>query len=191
MPIYNKKPISLRKGIGFCQQSVASYIDAFFSIGDIMATRLLRINDDFRDSLEETLDRNNCSGKVRPYYCGIPYEDKIILVPLRSRCPRSYSIPIYNTGGRARPGLDFCKMIIIDRSELSQNTSSVTVNGNIVDDLNRKQNQILAMVRQTVRDYKTMKQKVENNMDLSSDEKFLKMRSTLRNWENIIIYWYV
>lgn len=112
-----------------------------------MATRFLRINDDFRDSLEETLDRNNCSGKVRPYYCGIPYEDKIILVPLRSRCPRSYSIPIYNTGGRARPGLDFCKMIIIDRSELSQNTSSVTVNGNIVDDLNRKQNQILAMVR--------------------------------------------
>lgn len=118
-----------------------------------MATRFLRINDDFRDSLEETLDRNNCSGKVRPYYCGIPYEDKIILVPLRSRCPRSYSIPIYNTGGRARPGLDFCKMIIIDRSELSQNTSSVTVNGNIVDNLNRKQNQILAMVRQTVRDY--------------------------------------
>lgn len=156
-----------------------------------MATRFLIINDDFRDSLEETLDRNNCSGKVRPYYCGIPYEDKIILVPLRSRCPRSYSIPIYNTGGRARPGLDFCKMIIIDRSELSQNTSSVTVNGNIVDDLNRKQNQILAMVRQTVRDYKAMKQKVENNMDLSSDEKFLKMRSTLRNWENIIIYWYV
>ena len=43
-----------------------------------MATRFLRINDDFRDSLEETLDRNNCSGKVRPYYCGIPYEDKII-----------------------------------------------------------------------------------------------------------------
>lgn len=163
----------------------------FFSIGDIMATRFLRINDDFRDSLEETLDRNNCSGKVRPYYCGIPYEDKIILVPLRSRCPRSYSIPIYNTGGRARPGLDFCKMIIIDRSELSQNTSSVTVNGNIVDDLNRKQNQILAMVRQTVRDYKAMKEKVENNMDLSSDEKFLKMRSTLRNWENIIIYWYI
>ena len=37
-----------------------------------MATRFLRINDDFRDSLEETLDRNNCSGKVRPYYCGIP-----------------------------------------------------------------------------------------------------------------------
>lgn len=33
-----------------------------------MATRFLRINDDFRDSLEETLDRNNCSGKVRPYY---------------------------------------------------------------------------------------------------------------------------
>lgn len=28
-----------------------------------MATRFLRINDDFRDSLEETLDRNNCSGK--------------------------------------------------------------------------------------------------------------------------------
>ena len=55
-----------------------------------MATRFLRINDDFRDSLEETLDRNNCSGKVRPYYCGILYEDKIILVPLRSRCPRSY-----------------------------------------------------------------------------------------------------
>ena len=35
------------------------------------------------------------------------------------------------------------------------------------------------------------KQKVENNMDLSSDEKFLKMRSTLSNWENNIIYWYV
>ena len=30
-----------------------------------MATRFLRINDDFRDSLEETLDRSNtCNGSV-------------------------------------------------------------------------------------------------------------------------------
>lgn len=30
MPIYNKKPMSLRKGIGFCQQSVV--IDEFLSL---------------------------------------------------------------------------------------------------------------------------------------------------------------
>ena len=30
-----------------------------------MATRFLKINDEFRDSLEETLDKNNHSGKVR------------------------------------------------------------------------------------------------------------------------------
>lgn len=59
-----------------------------------MATRFLKINDEFRDSLEETLDKNNRSGKVRPYYYGISYENKIILVPLRSKCPKSYSIPI-------------------------------------------------------------------------------------------------
>ena len=59
-----------------------------------MATRFLKINDEFRDSLEETLDKNNHSGKVRPYYYGISYENKIILIPLRSKCPRSYSIPV-------------------------------------------------------------------------------------------------
>lgn len=31
-----------------------------------------------------------------------------------------------------------------------------------------------------------MRQKVENDVDLSSDEIFLKTRSTLKNWEDII-----
>ena len=163
----------------------ASYIDAFF-FGDTMATRFLKINDEFRDSLEETLDKNNRSGKVRPYYYGISYENKIILVPLRSRCPKSYSIPIYNTGNKARPGLDFCKMIIMNRNELNLYTSSVSVNRNVFTDLNRKRNQIINMVHKTISDYKIMKQKVENNTDLSSDEIFLKTRSTLKNWEDII-----
>ncbi len=151
-----------------------------------MATRILKISDCFRDSLEETLDKNNHSGKVRPYYYGIPYKDKMILVPLRSKCPRSYSIPIYNTGGRIRPGLDFCKMIIMDKNELASNTSNVTINGNVIKDLNRKQKQIISMVQKTICDYKTMKYKVKNNLDLSSDERFLKTRSTLKNWENSI-----
>ncbi len=151
-----------------------------------MTTKILRISDSFRDSLEETLDRNDCSGKIRPYYCGVPYEDKYILVPLRSRCPRSYSLPIYNTGGRTRPGLDFCKMIIMDRDELVSNTSNAVVNRIVINDLNRKQRQIVSMIKRTMEDYKTMKYKVENNMDLSSDEHFLKTRSTLKNWENSI-----
>lgn len=158
----------------------------FFCIGGIMATRILRISDSFRDSLDEVLDRYDCSGKIRPYYCGIPYEDKFILVPLRSRCPRSYSLPIYNTGGRIRPGLDFCKMIIMNKDELISSTSSVVVNGNVINDLNRKQKQIVSMIQRTINDYKKMKYKVENNMDLSSDEQFLKIRSTLKNWENRI-----
>ncbi len=42
------------------------------------------------------------------------------------------------------------------------------------------------MIQRTINDYKKMKYKVENNMDLSSDEQFLKIRSTLKNWENSI-----
>ena len=145
-----------------------------------MATRFLKINDEFRDSLEETLDKNNHSGKVRPYYYGISYENKIILIPLRSKCPRSYSIPVYNTGNKIRPGLDFCKMIIMNRNEINLYTSNVSVNRNVFADLNRKRSQIINMI------HKTMRQKVESNVDLSSDEIFLKTRSTLKNWEDII-----
>lgn len=163
----------------------ASYIDAFF-IGDIMATRFLKINDEFRDSLKETLDKNNHSGKVRPYYYGISYENKIILIPLRSKCPRSYSIPVYNTGNKIRPGLDFCKMIIMNRNEINLYTSNVSVNRNVFIDLSRKRSQIIHMIHKTIDDYKIMRQKVENDVDLSSDEIFLKTRSTLKNWEDII-----
>ncbi|WP_195233864.1 hypothetical protein [Holdemanella biformis] len=127
-----------------------------------MATRFLKINDEFRDSLEETLDKNNHSGKVRPYYYGISYENKI------------------------RPGLDFCKMIIMNRNEINLYTSNVSVNRNVFADLNRKRSQIINMIHKTIDDYKTMRQKVENNVDLSSDEIFLKTRSTLKNWEDII-----
>ena len=42
------------------------------------------------------------------------------------------------------------------------------------------------MIHKTIDDYKTMRQKVENGVDLSSDEMFLKTRSTLKNWEDII-----
>ena len=157
-----------------------------FLVGGIMVTRILQINDSFRDSLEESLDRYNHSGKVRPYYYGVPYKNKIVLVPLRSKCPKSYSLPIYNTGNRARPGLDFCKMIIMDRNEVALNTSSASVNGNVIHDLQKKHSQIIFMVQRTIKDYKMMKYKVENNMDLSSDEQFLKVRSTLKNWENSI-----
>lgn len=77
-------------------------------------------------------------------------------------------------------------MIIMSRNELNLYTSSVSVNRNVFADLNRKRNQIINMVHKTISDYKTMKQKVENNTDLSSDEIFLKTRSTLKNWEDII-----
>ncbi|MCQ5280721.1 hypothetical protein, partial [Clostridium sp. DFI.1.208] len=32
LPIYNKKPMSLRKGIGFCQQSETANISGFFDV---------------------------------------------------------------------------------------------------------------------------------------------------------------
>lgn len=130
--------------------------------------------------------KNNHSGKVRPYYYGISYENKIILIPLRSKCPRSYSIPVYNTGNKIRPGLDFCKMIIMNRNEINLYTSNVSVNRNVFNDLNRKRSQIINMIHKTIDDYKIMRQKVENGVDLSSDEMFLKTRSTLKNWEDII-----
>lgn len=113
----------------------------------------------FCDSLEESLDSYNHFGKVIPYYYGVPYKNKIVLVPLCSKCPRSYSLPIYNTGNRVRPGLVFCKMIIMDR-----NISSESVNGNVIHDLQKKYSQIVFMVQRTIKDYKMMKYKVENSM---------------------------
>ncbi len=93
---------------------------------------------------------------------------------------------LYNTGNKIRPGLDFCKMIIMNRNEINLYTSNVSVNRNVFADLNRKRSQIINMIHKTIDDYKTMRQKVENNVDLSSDEIFLKTRSTLKNWEDII-----
>lgn len=77
-------------------------------------------------------------------------------------------------------------MIIMNRNEINLYTSNVSVNRNVFADLNRKRSQIIHMIHKTIDDYKTMRQKVENGVDLSSDEMFLKTRSTLKNWEDII-----
>lgn len=57
--------------------------------------KFISINNEFRDTLLEALDRNNEGKKVRPYYLGIKFNSEyFVLLPLRSNCPRSYSIKI-------------------------------------------------------------------------------------------------
>ena len=148
---------------------------------------VVQIDNNFRDSLDEALDKNNHSGKVRPYYYGVPYKNYMILIPLRSNCPKSYSLRIYNTGGRNRPGLDFCKMLILTKDEVASKTTNVAINHLVLKDLNRKRNQIKTMANKTIEDYRNMHYKVQNKLDLTSDERFLNQRSTVINFSNIIL----
>lgn len=149
--------------------------------------RVVRITNTLRDSLDETLDKGNTTGKIRPYYYGIPYQtNKIILIPLRSNCPRSFSLFIQNLQGKKNHGLDFCKMIIIDRIELNSYTANVFVNSIVLNDLNKKRTQIENMAIQTINAYKTMLLKLNNKLDLTSDEIFLYQRSTLKNYINLL-----
>ncbi len=150
-------------------------------------TYVVKIDNDFRDSLIETLDKNDRTGKVRPYYYGLPYREYIILIPLRSNCPRSYSLQIYNTGNRTRPGLDFCKMLILSRNEISQKTTRVAINNEVLDDLNRKRSQIRALANKTINEYRVMYAKIQAGKDLTSNERFLYQRSTLRNFLGVIL----
>lgn len=74
----------------------------------------------------------------------------------------------------------------MNRNEINLYTSNASVNRNVFTDLSRKRSRIIHMIHKTIDDYKIMRQKVENDVDLSSDEIFLKTRSTLKNWEDII-----
>ena len=118
---------------------------------------------------------------------GVPYGDYIILIPLRSNCPRSYSLEIYNTGNRMRPGLDFCKMLIVARTEVSSKTTRTAINRAVLDDLNRKRSRIRILANKTIDDYRTMHRKIQTGQDLTRDERFLYQRSTLRNFLSIIL----
>ena len=58
--------------------------------------RVVKFSNELRDSIEEALDKGDYTGKIRPYYYGIRYNEKIILIPLRTDCPRKFSLFIRN-----------------------------------------------------------------------------------------------
>ena len=55
MPIYNKKPISLRKGIGFCQQSELNLGSMAHSQGKVVCTKAVAMGSDDVKTFDELL----------------------------------------------------------------------------------------------------------------------------------------
>ena len=149
-----------------------------------MAVRIVNIDNKLRDSIEEALDYNDKTGKKRPYYLGISISKaKAILLPIRGKCPLSYSLPLNSSNNKkTNPGIDFSKMIIIDKKDLSFLTVSTSADSKMVADINKKKKIILKKTIDTINDYKIMVNKVKNGKDLNKEEIFLKNRSTLRNY---------
>lgn len=149
--------------------------------------RIVRISKELRDSLEECLDRNDTTEKIRPYYLRVMYKNYVVLLPIRGNCPRSYSLGLktYRKDKR-RPGIDFSKMILLNQNQVALHTSSAFVDSVMMHDIYKKRKMIDRMVIQTIRDYIRMEEKIKEGKDLSSNERFLKKRSTLRNYHDIL-----
>ena len=148
---------------------------------------IIKIDNKLRDSLKETLDRNGSTLKRRPYYYGVSYKSKMILIPLRSNCPHSsYSLRIYNLN-KPNSGMDFCKMIILDKSEFSNLTEKSFVEYKTMKDIYRKKEIINQLVFKTICDYKRMINKKKYKIDLTKEESYLNKRSTLVNYIDFIM----
>ena len=168
--------------------TLSSIYDVAFSFlawGIFMTIRMVHIDDNLRDSLDESLDRYDATGKKRPYYLGISISNnKAILLPVRSNCPPGkYTLKLASRHpGKRNHGIDFSKMIIIDKNDLSTKTTSVNGDSMLIADIQNKKSTILQMTRDTISDYKEMVKKSKMGKDLSKTELFLKQRSTLRNY---------
>ena len=134
--------------------------------------RIVNIDENFRDSLIETLDKGDITGKKRPYYLNLTIYGYSVLVPLRKNCPESpYKVPILNRYS-SNHGLDCSKMIIIDRNEFSKKTSPSNIERYITNDIFSKKEIIKTTVVKTINDFLIMKDKMTKGLDLNENERF-------------------
>ncbi len=148
--------------------------------------KIVNIDNSFRDSLVESLDNGDITGKKRPYYLNLVIKGFSILIPLRSHCPESpYKIPIYNRRSRQH-GLDCSKMIIVAREDVPTVTSASHVSREVILDILSKRERIRVTVIKTLNDYLSMKRKEKLGLDLNEEETFLKQRTTLINFDEEI-----
>lgn len=151
---------------------------------DIMSITIVEISKSLRDRTQEALDKGNTGSKTRPYYLGLSYnKETAILLPLRSHCPRDYTLLINHSDSRkVKHGIDFSKMILIPKSMLSSNSSQVHFDDVAKQDILSKLPAIKTLTNQTIADYKEKELKKFKRMSLSSKERFLDERSTLVNY---------
>lgn len=79
-----------------------------------MTIRRVHIDDVFRDSIEESLDRYDTTEKKRLYYLGISISaDEAILLPTRSNGSFGiYTLPLASRhSGKRNHGIDFSKYL--------------------------------------------------------------------------------
>lgn len=86
-------------------------------------SRIFYIDHDYRDTLENTMDKNDTTPKDRPYLAIRYTEDMMTLIPMRSSCDPTWPTALifktaWNIGKHRMSGLDFSKMLFVWNDDL-------------------------------------------------------------------------
>ena len=85
-----------------------------------MSFKFYTISTKLRDSIDRSLDRGLHKQKIRPYFLGLKYDGYHVLLPLRSNCPKRYSVAIdHPDPTKENHGIDCTTMLLLRNRELN------------------------------------------------------------------------
>ena len=101
-------------------------------------------------------DRGLHKQKIRPYFLGLKYDGYHVLLPLRSNCPKRYSVAIdHPDPTKENHGIDCTTMLLLRNRELNTMAKEIQLHPyEVAENVKNKYSRIHAMAMYTISQYK-------------------------------------
>lgn len=149
-----------------------------------MSFKFYTISTKLRDSIDRSLDRGLHKEKIRPYFLGLKYDGYHVLLPLRSNCPKRYSVAIdHPDTTKENHGIDCTTMLLLTNEQMHKMTRRIKLQPRVVArNVENKYPMIHAMAMYTISQYKAIQEEKEKGIQLTKDDAWLDHRCTLKNY---------
>lgn len=149
-----------------------------------MSFKFYTVSTKLRDSIDRSLDRGLHKQKIRPYFLGLKYDGYHVLLPLRSNCPKRYSVAIdHPDPTKENHGIDCTTMLLLRNRELNTMAKEIQLHPyEVAENVKNKYSRIHAMAMYTISQYKAIQEEKEKGIQLTKDDAWLDHRCTLKNY---------
>ena len=149
-----------------------------------MSFKFYTISNKLRDSIDRSIDHGLYKQKIRPYFLGMKYANYYILVPLRSNCPKKYSVLIdHPDKTKKNHGIDCTTMLILTNKQMSKMTRRIKLRPSVTArDVENKYSMIQAIIIRTILQYKSIQEAKRKDIKLTKNDIWLDNRCTLKNY---------